>query len=154
MNDTISYRMNRSSTADISAHLSRGDATFEPTLSSRVDIHQYAQKLHALSVRFEAWRGEELVGLVATYCNQHDERTAFVTNVSVWTECQGLGIASHLMRQCIEHVQKNGFDLIELRVNQLSSAAVALYRKFGFQTLGTDGITLSMGKVIEGSAKQ
>lgn len=149
MSNKIAYRVNRSSASEITAHLIGADAGFEPTLSSRVDIPAYAQKLHDSAVRFEAWLGEELVGLVASYCNQPDGGKAFVTSVSVWPESQGQGIAGRLMQQCIEHVRILGFGQMELEVDQRSLPAVALYQKLGFNTLCSSGSTLTMGMTLE-----
>lgn len=149
MSNKIAYSVNRSSLAEIAAHLLHADAAFEPALSSRVDIRAYAQKLHDRAVRFEAWLGEELVGLVVSYCNQPDVGKAFVTSVSVWPECQGQGIADQLMRQCIQHVQGLGFGQMELEVDQRSLPAVALYQKLGFHTLRSSGATLTMGMTLE-----
>jgi ribosomal protein S18 acetylase RimI-like enzyme len=144
MSDKIAYSLNRSSAAEISAHLLRADDAFEPALSSRIDIRAYAQKLHDRAIRFEAWLGEELVGLVAIYCNELDGGKAFVTSVSVWPECQGQGIAGRLMGQCIEHVRSLGFCQMELEVNQRSLPAVALYQKLGFITLRSSDNMLTM----------
>lgn len=145
MSATVAYNVNRSSSAQIAAHLLHIDAAFQPALSSRVDIHAYAQKLHDRAVRFEAWVVDELVGLVATYCNQLDWDKAFVSSVSVWPQCQGQGIAGELMRQCIDHVRGIGFGQMELEVDQRSLPAVALYQKFGFKTLRSSGASLTMG---------
>lgn len=149
MINKIAYSVNRSSAAEIAAHLLRVNAAFEPALSSRVDIRAYAQKLHDRAVRFEAWLGEELVGLVASYCNQPDGGKAFVTSVSVWPECQGHGIADWLMRQCIKHLQGLGMGQIELEVDQRSLPAVALYQKLGFNTLRNSDTTLTMCMTLE-----
>jgi len=148
MSNKIAYSVNRSSAAEITAHLLRADAFFEPVLSSRVGIQAYAEKLHDRAVRFEAWLGEELVGLVASYCNQPDGGKAFVTSVSVWPECQGQGIAGQLMRQCIEYVRGLGFGLMQLEVDKRSLPAVALYQKLGFNTLHSSGPTLAMGMTL------
>lgn len=149
MSNKVSYSVNRSSASEITSYLLRADAGFEPNLSSRVDIPVYAQKLHDRAVRFEAWLGEELVGLVACYCNQFDRGKAFVTSVSILPECQGEGIASRLMRQCIEHVRDLGFGQIELEVEQRSLPAVALYQKHGFNTLRSSDSTLTMGMTLK-----
>lgn len=148
MSDKIAYRVNRSSAAQIATHLLSADATFEPVLSSRVDIWAYSQKLYDRAVRFEAWRGDELVGLVASYCNQSDGGKGFVTSVSVWPESQGQGIAGRLMFQCIEHLRNLGFGQMELEVDQRSLPAVALYQKLGFSTLSSSGSTLTMGMTL------
>jgi len=145
MTKQIAFVVNQSSADVIAAHLLRTESTFEPVLGSRVDIRAYAQKLHDRAVRFEAWLGEELVGLVASYCNKPDGGKAFVTSVSVWPECQGQGIGGRLMQQCIEHVRGLGFVQILLEVDQRSLPAVALYHKLGFSTLRISGTTLIMG---------
>ena len=136
---------------EIVAHLLHADTNFVPTLSSRIDIQSYAQKLHHRAVRFEAWLGQELVGLVAIYCNQIYGNKTFLTNVSVWSELQGQGIAGRLMQQCITHVRGLGFGQVELEVNQRSLPAIALYEKFGFKTLHSNGFTLTMSMTL-GSA--
>jgi ribosomal protein S18 acetylase RimI-like enzyme len=144
MSNKIIYRVSQSSAAEITDHLLCSDTAFVPALSSRVDIRAYAQKLQDRAVRFEAWLGEDLVGLVASYCNQTDGSNAFVTSVSVWPECQGQGIADRLMRQCIEHVRSLGFVQMVLEVDQRSLPAVALYQKLGFSELRSSGSTLIM----------
>jgi ribosomal protein S18 acetylase RimI-like enzyme len=149
MINKIAHWVNQSSAVEIAAHLVRVDASFEPSLSSRVDIQAYADKLQDLAVRFEAWLGEDLVGLVASYCNQSDQGKAFVTSVSVLPICQGQGIADRLMRQCIEHVRGLGFRQMELEVDQRSLPAVALYQKLGFNTIRRDGSTLIMIMTLE-----
>jgi ribosomal-protein-alanine N-acetyltransferase len=152
MSEKIALIVNRSRAADIAAHLLRANITFEPVLSSRVDIRAYAQKLHDQAVRFEAWLGQELVGLVATYCNQPYGGKAFVTSVSVWPEYQGHGIAGLLMRMCIEHVRGLGVAQIELEVDKRSLSAMALYRKLGFNMLCETGSTHTMIMILERKA--
>lgn len=153
MSDKIVYSVNRSSVANIAAHIMHADTTFEPCISSRINISVYAHKLHDRAVRFEAWLDEELVGLVASYCNQPAGCEAFVTSVSVWPEWQRKGIANQLMRQCIEHVQSLGFVQIELKVNEHSLPAIALYHKLGFNTLRSSDSTLTMGMKFGRQAK-
>lgn len=148
MSDKIVYRVNLSGAAEIAAHLVRTDAAFKPALSSRVDIVAYAQKLDDRAVRFEAWLGDELVGLVASYCNQPDGDKAFVTSVSVLPECKGLGIARQLMQQCIEHARGLGFGQMGLEVDQYSLPAIALYQKLGFNKLSSSGSMLTMGMTL------
>jgi ribosomal protein S18 acetylase RimI-like enzyme len=153
MSNTISYSLNKASPAEITLHLLRADVAFVPDLSSRVDIHAYAEKLHDKADRFEAWINQELVGLMAAYCNQQQKGKTFVSSVSVWPKCQGKGIAGRLMQLCIEHAKNLGFTQMELDVNQQSLAALALYQKFGFNVLHSVGDTLTMSMTLERSNK-
>ena len=150
MSNSISYCRDRANLAEISNHLLRADTAFEPALSGRVNIQLYAQKLHDKAVRFEAWVNQELVGMVATYCNMPDGGKAFISSVSVLPDWQGQGVASRLMQQCIEHIQREGiYYQVELEVDQRSQAALALYRKLGFNSRQISGTTFSMEMKLE-----
>jgi ribosomal-protein-alanine N-acetyltransferase len=120
------------------------DAAFEPILSSRVDIPFYAHKLHDRAVRFEAWLDNDLVGLVASYCNQVSRGKAFVTSVSIKSDFQGQGVACELMKWCIDHARSLGFTHMELHVDQRSLPALALYQKLGFSTLCSNKTMLTL----------
>jgi GNAT superfamily N-acetyltransferase len=142
----ILYAANRSTIADVATHLSRCDAGFVPPLSGRVDIGAYAAKIAAHAERFEAWAGDELVGLVAAYCNDQSRHAAFITSVSVLAERSGAGIASRLLQDCIDHARSAGFTVVRLSVGRRQSTAMPLYGKFGFLAAGTAGAVETAGE--------
>jgi GNAT superfamily N-acetyltransferase len=121
------------SVSQITEHLRRCEADFIPPLAERMDIDDYAHKIAARAVRFEAWAGDTLVGLVAVYCNDPDRRVAFVTSVSVVPEHQGRGVAATLLASAIEDARREGFGRIALEVGRANSAAVGLYANAGFK---------------------
>lgn len=145
----IVFSLNQSNAADITAHLRSSDTAFQPALSSRVEIKSYSEKLQVNAVRFEAWEGQELAGLVAIYCNQVDGDKAFVSNVSVLPANQGQGLASRLMKQSIEHVRALGFTKIGLVVDANNLVAVALYSKLGFENISCHGSSLEMAVLLK-----
>jgi ribosomal protein S18 acetylase RimI-like enzyme len=132
MNASIEYHLNRASVAEIAEHLTRCDADFVPTLSLRVEINSYAQKLASKAMRFEAWSGGTLVGLVAAYCNDEEKRIAYLTSVSVLRAWTGQGIAARLVAQCVEYAKASGLRQISLEVARDNTRATALYGKTGF----------------------
>ncbi len=134
------YAANRSSVADIAAHLRHCDQDFVPPLAGRVDIDAYSAKIAAHAERFEAWAGDELVGLVAAYCNDHSRHAAFITSVSVVAERSGAGIASRLLKHCIRHARDAGFSVVRLSVDRRQAAAMRLYGKLGFSAAGAAGV--------------
>lgn len=138
------YRMNCATTAQIAEHLTRCDADFVPILSSRVDIDAYASKIASNAVRFEAWIGPELVGMVAAYCNDRTRAIAYITSVSVLKELTGQGIASRLLRHCIDYAKLEEFERISLQVAAGHPGAIRLYEKCGFSPSGTAGLFLTM----------
>ena len=132
MNATIQYHLNKASTVEIAEHLRRCDADFEPRLSHRVEISSYAQKIVSKAMRFEAWSGGTLVGLVAAYCNDHEKRIAYVTSVSVLRAWTSQGIAARLVGQCVEYAKTSGMRQISLEVASDNTRATTLYEKTGF----------------------
>ena len=144
MSGAVQYRIDRASEEEIAAHLRACDGSFVPPLSGRVDVAQYAGKIACNAQRFEVWANEELVGLVAAYCNAPDQGKAFITSVSVLPGWQGQGLASRLMDNCIDYVRQLGFAGIELEVEGGNAAAMALYRKHGFATGRPNGLSMIM----------
>ncbi|SUW63244.1 Uncharacterized N-acetyltransferase YvbK [Buttiauxella agrestis] len=130
MND-IEVCAGHASAEQVAEHLNLCDALFQPKLSSKVNIANYAKKLTDHALCLETWQQGTLVGLLCVYCND-PQNGAFVTNVSVVPDFQGRGIASELLRNAIETVREIGFDTLKLEVNETNIAAMRLYQQFGF----------------------
>ncbi len=123
---------NKANFGQITKHLRACDASFTPSLSDRLDLSGYAQKIAGKAKCFEAWVEGELVGLVAAYCNDPERRNAFVTSVSVLPGWKGRGLASQLLSQCIDYAETSGFERIVLEVGAQNFPALRLYQKHGF----------------------
>jgi 2-polyprenyl-3-methyl-5-hydroxy-6-metoxy-1,4-benzoquinol methylase len=132
MTSNIIYKINYSNEKQIANHLYICNEIFIPTLSTRIDVNDYAHKIFSHAQRFEAWVNNDLVGLVAIYCNAPDKCVSYITNVSVLPNKQGQKIASSLLTNCIKHVQQLNFECIELNVDTNNTAAIALYEKYNF----------------------
>lgn len=57
--------------------------------------------------------------------------------IAVVREYWNRGVGSRLMQGIIDFAREAGFDGIDLQVRCDNAAAVALYEKYGFQTIGT-----------------
>jgi len=144
MIESVVFERGRADAARIGAHLYACDAVFVPQLSGRVNVSQYAGKLAAKAQCFEAWVGDELVGLVAVYCNAQDKGVAFISSVSVLPAWQGRGIASQLLEACIAHVGGLGFSCVDLEVDGGNDKAIFLYMKHGFIVESSEGNMVKM----------
>ena len=144
MNIGPTFCMNYADRVELEIHLTHCDSSFVPPLTDRVNIQRYAEKLIDKSVRFEAWHREQLIGLIAVYCNDPSKLTAFITSVSVLPAWQGNGIAANLLASCLEYVRQLGFAVLKLEVDSRNQAAVALYRKYGFVTAYANGHLLKL----------
>jgi len=136
MSDIINYKINTATVTNIAAHLKACEKSFLIELERRVDIDEYSKKMKEYAVLFEAWINDQLAGLVAVYFNRIETKTAYVTNVSVSKKYQKMGIASMLLRQCIEYGLIHNFETIQLEVSADNIKALQFYSKFKFQKSG------------------
>ncbi len=140
----IDYRTGTASARDVYEHLKNCSRDFEPPLEERVDLDEYSRKIVKRAVTFEAWDGSELAGLIAAYFNDLDSRVGFITSVSTATIYKGKGIATELMKKCLDHARRIDFVQIELQVDSNSLHALGLYIKFGFKSDSVDQNTIFM----------
>lgn len=130
--ETLAFRRDTATREHIRAHLRACDGRFVPSLGNRVDIDAYAAKLADRAASFEAWNGNLLVGLVAAYMNDRATGCGHVTNVSVASDHEGRGVASRLMRMCLEAARESGMSVMTIEVSADNSRSMGLCRRFGF----------------------
>lgn len=141
---TISYKTKTASEEEIFLHLKECSNSFIPNLGEVVNIQEYSKKLFHNSITFEAWVREKLIGLVAGYFNNTDTHSAYITNVSVNKEYNGLGLASLLLQMCIIHAKLIAFSEINLEVNKTNITALHMYKKHGFEIVERKGSSFLM----------
>lgn len=142
----IVYRIDTASHEDILQHLRQCDNDYTPPLSARVDLYSYAGKLRSNAVSFEAWDtdGNLLVGIINAYLNDHKTQRGFISNVSVLREYRGMGLASTLLRMCLDYAAQSGFQFVELEVAPTNTLAQKLYNGAGFEIIASENGFLRM----------
>jgi len=78
--------------------------------------------------------GDEVVGYIIYWQIRDDVQ---VNNIAVHPECRGRGLGEAMMRFAIAKVRAAGAEFMTLEVRQSNTSAVALYKKLGFEALGT-----------------
>jgi ribosomal-protein-alanine N-acetyltransferase len=78
--------------------------------------------------------GEEVVAYIIYWQIRDDVQ---VNNVAVHPDCRGLGLGEAVMRFAIAKVRAAGAEFMTLEVRQSNTPALALYKKLGFEILGT-----------------
>ncbi len=144
MTNLFSFKSNTANEFELTIHLELCDSSFVPPLSKRVSIIEYANKLLKFSHRLEAWESNQLIGLIAVYCNNPNKNSAYITSVSVLPSYQGKGIGSDLLNNCINHIKFLSFSNIELEVFHENFHAVQLYQSNGFKVTNFNGSKYSM----------
>lgn len=129
----ITNRVNTASENDIYKCLLACNEHFIPKLSERVDLKQYSQKIFRKATNFEAWTGDNLIGIVSVYFNPSANGSfGYITNVCVVKEFAGMGVAQKLMDLCIKHAADNKINRLELEVNTQNVLAIRFYKKHNF----------------------
>lgn len=113
-------------------HLRTVDGSFQPPLSERVDLAHYAGKLLAHAHREEAWDGEQLIGLVASYCNDASVG-CYISNVSLVPAWRGHGVADALVARTLQYAVNAGLRQASLHLHPDNMSARRLYERHGFQ---------------------
>jgi ribosomal protein S18 acetylase RimI-like enzyme len=139
---TILYKANTASAQEIGLHLDSCSEDFIPPLARRVDIHEYSRKIFDNAMTFEAWHDVELIGLVAAYFD--DFRRCYLTNVSVRADFTGRGIATALVRNCIDYAKQRDVANIDLEVSDRSTLTILFYEKLGFEKAEMRGSSVLM----------
>lgn len=129
----IVYKTNTASEEDILTHLNHCNNQFEPALSTRVSLETYAKKMADYAILFEAWVDEKLIGMVAMYLNEMKQ--GYITNVSVYIEYGGKGIANQIFVNLMRYTKANNISEIKLEVSAINIAAINLYKNFGFEKI-------------------
>lgn len=153
MTAAVKYLLNKASAEQIAEHLQCCDADFVPPLTGRVEIKGYADKIANRAMRFEAWSGGTLVGLVAAYCNDQEKLTAFITSVSVLKSWTGEGIAASLMNRCVEYAKASGMRQVSLKVAHGNTPAIKLYEKNGFVAGEADATFVILNLFLESGGR-
>ena len=60
----------------------------------------------------------------------------YITNVAVFPEYRRCGIAAGILEVYLNFAQANGLAFLTLEVRPTNEAAIALYRRFGFEEVG------------------
>jgi ribosomal protein S18 acetylase RimI-like enzyme len=107
------------------------DASFQPKLSTKVDLVTYSKKLSKLANVFFATLDNKDIGIVAFYINS-DRRTAFITVIGVLPDCQGKGIGKFLLDLVQDYAIEKDLSCLELEVDKVNTSAIRFYQKNGF----------------------
>lgn len=117
---------------EISDYLKENDDLFVPALSKRLNIEEYAKKLHFYATHFSVFDNDRLVGMAACYFNDMLSKTGYISTVSVKREYQGLKILTRLLSIIAWYGELNKFEKMKLEVRLDNAQALHVYKKSGY----------------------
>lgn len=144
----ITYKIKTSTENDVHLHLCNCNDSFVPPLNTRINLTDYSKKIYDNAITFEAWNDKELIALIASYFNKEND-FGFITNVSVIKEYIGTGIASELLKMCIEYATNQHYKSIKLEVIKDNIPAINFYKKYNFTQIDTKNDSLIMNHILK-----
>lgn len=136
----IEYRIAMPNTIDmydILNVLKEVDSYFVPTLSSRVDLSDFAKKITTYATLFLAISDERIIGYNAVYIN-FESKIAYATSLAVLPRYQTFGlIGVKLVQQAIEYA-KNYTSSYELCIRGDNQSMLNWYLRKGFEIVKED----------------
>lgn len=142
----IEVKLNTAPDNIVLSHLSHCNSQFLPPLDTRVSLVEYAKKIVRNAIVFEAWVNDILIGMIAMYINE--TKIGYITNVSVYAEYSGKGIAKKLFYSLIDYARENYISCVKLEVNILNIPAINLYKNLGFEVIEVKNDQIIMLKKI------
>tara|TARA_B100000586_G_C19988251_1_gene375111 strand:+ start:271 stop:729 length:459 start_codon:yes stop_codon:yes gene_type:complete len=138
----IKYQIKNAKKNDILCHLNTCNDYFTPSLSSRVKLNTFSEKIYSSAISFEAWNENILIGLVSCYFNKN--KTGFINHASVIREFHKMGIFKKLLNSCINYGKELKFQSIKLEVEKENHIAKNIYLNLGFKFLSLNNNFISM----------
>lgn len=113
--------------------INRFNSEFVPSLQSRVNnLNEYSKKLYNNAITIKAIESGKTIGFASLYCNDFENKTAYLTQIAVKNEARGRGVGQMLIDEVINICNENGMITLDLEVANDNIKAFNLYKKNGF----------------------
>ena len=129
------------------SYLKLVDKDFGVPLSSKIDMTQYVVKLLSLGNVIVVMENEEIASCICFYCNDFQERKAYISLLSTLSFYQGKGYAKMLVNEAIRYCRTKRFQ--KIFVDSINIAAVSLYMSEGFRKIQTELINGNEKVILE-----
>lgn len=105
---------------------------FPIPLDDKTDIKTTAHKLYTVGSVFCIKNGGQIVGLVAGYNNNVEDKLGYVSVLALLNEFRGKGLATMLVESFLEESKSAGMSKVFLLTHSTNISAIKLYKKIGF----------------------
>ena len=154
MDDIIKLEPGEANPQELFEFLKEVDGYFQPPISTKVDLHAYAQKLAEHATNFVVKDNGQIIGLSSTYINNYPEMS-FGTYVCVKEEYQKDGlIGVELMMNGIKEAKNKGSKGVWCMIRKSDVALWKFYKRMGFSIVkevpveGSDVVELHIEKIF------
>ena len=138
--------VNTASADELEKFYKECDDYFQPPLRERMDFHAMAQKNRAFGFSVESRFGNELIGLVLGYANNHIDDSGYIPFVIVKKEFRGQGLAKKLLKAAFSYAKSYGMRSILLTADNHNIMALKLYFSCGFHEVKREELKIYLQK--------
>jgi ribosomal protein S18 acetylase RimI-like enzyme len=118
---------------DLFAFLRSIDNSFDPPLSTRIDLRQWLKKVLTLGVILVSSERQKLEGVIAFYCNDRERQQAFISVLGIAEAARGQGIGKKLLQEAIDIFRSKRMKSALVTTWAGNRAAISLYEMCGFK---------------------
>lgn len=122
------------SSAAIENFLQQINNDYIPSLSTKVSLRTYSEKIKTLGHVIIDSDTDSIHGIAVIYCNDYEFLKAYIPLVGVSKEFSGQGIATRIVKELINFAKYKNFKVIGINSN--NSIAIKIYQKLGFVVVG------------------
>lgn len=127
---TINVKTNKISTEKLCKYLNTIDADFSPKLSSRIELYELAEKINKLGYYHYIYDNNNNISAFLSY--YLNDEYAYINIVHVDPISRGKGLGNKILESMILATKNSKCKLIKLEVSKSNTAALKLYKSFGF----------------------
>ncbi|RNC86876.1 MAG: GNAT family N-acetyltransferase [Winogradskyella sp.] len=113
-----------------------------------VKIEHYANKLINNSKLFLEYDGNSLIGFIAFYANNEEDKRGYLSMLAIDKNYRGKGVAQLLLSKAIIYLQNITFEYFDLDVLKSNSKAIEFYKKNGFDVQNENETHFQMRKPL------
>lgn len=122
-------------TANILKFLEIVDDEFYPSLSSRVDLKEWVNKLFEKSYTLVAYNpnseSNDIIALLCFYCNDHVNSYSYIPALGVLKDYRRSGLAKLMFEKCFQILKNMGIKTLGIKTWN-GSTAYSIYHGLGF----------------------
>lgn len=119
----------------ISEILKEVDSDFQPPLSSKLVLNDYANKLLDKATFFSVFENSTMCAFIAFYDNDEDRENAYLSMLAVRLKYRGLGLGESLLKHSIRVLKRKSFKYYNLEVFKNNDSAIKLYLQNNFEII-------------------
>lgn len=100
--------------------------------TTRLNVKYLAEKFYKHGRVLKAFNSSYLLGFVAFYANNHNEKSMYISLIATDFKHRNAGIGQRLLSEVIELGRIEGFEKIQLEVYKENESAINFYLKNDF----------------------